>query len=252
MNVKIKVRVSRRALAFSHVLFAPFPYSQPFLPAQNVSHLQQGTFHPPFTTFPATSNEQPSIQQTSMKYVVNSYPRQEVNTYPQSTHQPQPLNANPVAAMHNVSSYATTPLQSGHLPRQSGQENGFHAQLPSATPMTSHTAKPASFSVYRDKSAAHERRRTKSRSAEVRSIEASQVAAQLKRLEIQRRTRVAEVKGGRMEGVEIAAVGRKSGKTASSASARGVKERSANGNAGDTSRSRISEVSLAESCVPVC
>ncbi|KAJ9098304.1 hypothetical protein QFC20_006014 [Naganishia adeliensis] len=149
-------------------------------------------------------------------------------------------------ALYNASSHGRIPLQTGQLTFESGQENTFHTPQPGTYTNTtpSSITKPNSFSIYRDKLAAHESRRTKSRSADVRSYEASQVAAQLKRMDMQRKTRVAEVKGGRMEGVEIAAKGGKSGNPGSSVVARGGKEgkgRSESGNAGSTSRSKVSE-----------
>lgn len=221
-----------------------------------MSDLHQGVFHPPFKTVPAQTIEQPANQQTSIKYQVNTYPREQVNTYRQSTQYQQPLSSIPMEALYNASSHGTIPLQTGQLTFESGQENNFHTPQPGTYTNTtpSSITKPNSFSIYRDKLAAHESRRTKSRPADVRSYEASQVAAQLKRMDMQRKTRVAEVKGGRMEGVEIAAKGGKSGNPGSSVVARGGKEgkgRSESGNAGSTSRSKVSEVSLSGTAFPM-
>lgn len=58
--------------------------------------------------------------------------------------------------------------------------------------------KPNAFATYREKP---ERKRS-SRSTQVRGLEAMQLAMQLRRLELQKRARAADAKGGRMDGVE--------------------------------------------------
>ena len=58
-------------------------------------------------------------------------------------------------------------------------------------------AKSVAFSTFREKPERHR----SSRSAEARSLVAMQFARQLKRLELQKRARAAQVRGGRMDGV---------------------------------------------------
>jgi hypothetical protein len=128
---------------------------------------------------------------------MSAIPDHQITIRPPSTdhHQPRVIPEEPVIQQNNMAMLQTKP----HY-----EESGRLLFEPAAhsTPLRPNKpqpiTKPNAFATYREKP---ERKRS-SRSTQVRGLEAMQLAMQLRRLELQKRARVADSKGGRMDGVE--------------------------------------------------